>query len=101
MRLIEEADRNQQADKVMKEMIVARTRLDGLMETTRRTFTEFSAMLSEDNQSQARQTLARAELAYRSDELEKLTAALNELEVFGQKLTEMMFASPAMAGGKS
>lgn len=100
VRLIEEADRNQQADKVMKELILARTRLDGLMDSTRRTFAEFSALLSEDVQNQARQVLAVAEMAHRSDELDKLTAALTELEAFGQKLTEAMFASPAMAGGK-
>jgi molecular chaperone DnaK len=100
VRLIEEAERNQQADKVMKGLILARTRLDGLMDSTRRTFAEFSALLSEDDQNQARQVLAVAEMAYRSDELDKLTAALTELEAFGQKMTEAMFASPAMAGGK-
>lgn len=100
-RLIEEAERNQQADKVMKELILIRSRLDGLMESTRRTFTELGAMLSEDDQAQARQSLARAELAYRSDELEKMAAALNELEAFGLRLTEAMFATPAVAGGNS
>lgn len=100
-RLIEEANRNQQADKVMKELIIVRSRLDGLMESMRRTFTEFGPLLSEDDQLQARQTLARAELAYRSDELEKLTVAVNDLEAFGQKLTETMFASPALASGTS
>jgi molecular chaperone DnaK len=101
VRLIEEAERNQQADKMMKELILTRTRLDGLMDSTRRAFTEFGTMLSEDDQTQARQSLARAELAYRSDELEKMAVALNELEAFGQRLTEAMFASPAVAGGKS
>jgi molecular chaperone DnaK len=99
-RLIEEAIRNEQADKVMKELILARTRLDGLIESTRRTFSEFGSMLSADDQSQARQAIARAELAYRSDELEKLKAAFDELEAFGNKLTESMFASPATAGMK-
>ena len=99
-RLIDEAQRNQQADKVMKELIMARTRLDGLVESTRRTFSEFGAMLTEEDQAQSRQLLARSELAYRSDEMEKLTAAFNELESFGIKLTEIMFAAPAMAGGK-
>lgn len=97
VRLIEEAERNQQADKVMKELILARTRLDGLMESTRRTFSEFSTMLTEEDQTQARQVLAVAEMAYRSDELEKLNAALQDLEAFGQKLTATMFASPALA----
>ena len=99
-RLIEEAERNQQADKVMKELILARTRLDGLIESTRRTFSEFGAMLSEEDQAQARQLIARSELAYRSDELEKLSAAFSELESFGMRLTEAMFAAPASAGKK-
>ncbi len=99
-RLIEEAERNEQADKVMKELILARTRLDGLIESTRRTFSEFGAMLSEEDQVQARQLIARSELAYRSDELEKLSAAFNELESFGMRLTEAMFAAPASAGKK-
>ncbi len=99
-RLIEEAARNEQADKIMKELILARTRLDGLIESTRRTFSEFGTMLSEDDQVQARQAIARAEMAHRSDEMEKLALAFNELEAFGQKLTESMFASPASAGVK-
>jgi molecular chaperone DnaK len=99
-RLIEEAQRNERADKVMKELILARTRLDGLMDSTRRSFAEFGAVLSEEDQVHARQALARAELAYRSDEMEKLAAAFNELEAFGQKLTEAMFASPAAASMK-
>jgi molecular chaperone DnaK len=99
-RLIEEAQRNERADRVMKELILARTRLDGLMDSTRRSFSEFGAVLSEEDQAHARQALARAELAYRSDEMEKLAAAFNELEAFGQKLTEAMFASPAAASMK-
>jgi molecular chaperone DnaK len=99
-RLIEEATRNEQADRIMKELILARTRLDGLIESTRRTFSEFGTLLSEDDQVQARQALARAEMAHRSDEVEKLAQAFNELEAFGQKLTDTMFASPASAGVK-
>ena len=94
-RLIEEAARNEQADKVMKDLIIARTRLEGLIDSTRRTFSEFGAMLSEDDQMQARQAISRAELAYRTDELAKLAAAFQELEAFGQKLTATMFASTA------
>lgn len=99
-RLIEEAQRNEQADKIMKDLILSRTRLDGLIESTRRTFSEFGGMLSADDQVHARQALARAEMAYKSDELDKLNAAFNDLESFGQKLTETMFASPAAAGLK-
>ena len=79
---------------------MSRTRLDGLIESTRRTFSEFGAMLSEADQTHARQAIARAELAYRSDEIDKLVQAFNELEAFGQKLTESMFAAPASAGMK-
>jgi hypothetical protein len=39
-------------------------------------------------------------MAHRSDEVEKLAQAFNELEAFGQKLTDTMFASPASAGVK-
>ncbi len=97
-RLIEEATRNQQADKVMKEFIIARTRLDGLIESTRRTFSEFGAMMNDEDQASARQVMARAELAYRSDEMDKLKSAFEELEKFGMKLTEIMFNAPMKAG---
>ena len=96
-RLIEEATRNQQADQVMKEFIIARTRLDGLIESTRRTFSEFGAMMSDEDQASARQVMARAELAYRSDEMDKLKSAFEELESFGLKLTEIMFNTPMKA----
>ncbi len=94
-RLIEEAIRNEKADSIMKDLILARTRLDGLIESTRRTFSEFGTMISADEQTHARQAIARAELAYRSDEIDKLAAAFNELESFGQRLTETMFATSA------
>lgn len=98
-RLIEEAVRNEKADRVMKDVILNKTRLDGLLENTRRAFTEFGAMLSEEDQVLARSLIARAELAYRSDELEKLTTSFDELEAFGTKLTEAMFSAPAQTGG--
>jgi molecular chaperone DnaK len=92
-RLIEEAQRSAQADRMMRELILARGRLDGLIQSTQRSVSEFGNILPEDVKMSVRQALTRAELAFRSDEVGKMSAAFQELEACGQRLTELMFGA--------
>jgi molecular chaperone DnaK len=95
-RLIEEAQRYAQADRSMKELVLVRNRLDGLVQSTRRSFSEFGWMLPEEEQSRTRETLNKAEAALGGEDVPKIRSALDELEVCGRKLTEAMFNSSAL-----
>jgi molecular chaperone DnaK len=95
-RLIEEAQRYAQADRSMKELVLVRNRLDGLVQSTRRSFSEFGWMLPEEEQSRTRETLNKAEAALGGADVPKIRSALDELEVCGRKLTEAMFNSSAL-----
>jgi molecular chaperone DnaK len=92
-RLIEEAQRNAQSDRMMKELILARGKLLGLVQSTQRSLSEMGDILPDDVKLDTRQALARADLAFRSDEVGKMAAAFEELEACGQRLTALMFGS--------
>jgi molecular chaperone DnaK len=94
-RLIEEAKRSGDADKLAKEVIQAHNRLDGLVQSTRRSFSEFGWMLPKEQQDKSRETLAQAEFALGSEELDTINKAFDELEASGRLLTEAMFSSAA------
>ncbi len=58
--LIEEASRNVETDRRMREIIIARNRLEGLLQNTIRSFGEFGWMLSADDQEFVRNTVEHA-----------------------------------------
>ncbi|HSO76807.1 MAG TPA: molecular chaperone DnaK, partial [Blastocatellia bacterium] len=55
--LIEEANHNAESDRRMKEIIISRNRLEGLLQNTIRSFGEFGWMLPPDDQEFVRSTL--------------------------------------------
>src|SRR5262245_47498246 len=61
--LIEEANRNAENDRKTKEMIITRNRLEGLLQNSVRSFSEFGWMLSADNQELVRSALEEARSA--------------------------------------
>jgi len=99
-RLIEESQRNAQADRMLKELVLVRNRLDGLIQSTRRSFSEFGWMLPEEEQERTRETLNHAETALTSEEVSKIRTAFEELESCGRRLTEAMFNSSALPAKK-
>ena len=58
--LIEEASRNVETDRRMREIIIARNRLEGLLQNTVRSFGEFGWMLPSDDQEFVRNTVEHA-----------------------------------------
>ncbi|HEY6327883.1 MAG TPA: molecular chaperone DnaK, partial [Blastocatellia bacterium] len=89
--LIEEASRNQENDRKTKEMIITRNRLEGLLQNSVRSFSEFGWMLSADKQEYVRLTLERARNAAISDDGGEVRAALEELENAARLITDAMF----------
>ena len=97
--LIEEAGRNAEVDRRLKEVILARNRLEGLMHNTARSFSEFGWMLQQDNQGFVRQTLDNARRAVVSEDGSEVRYALEELEKSARLITDAMFRPTGMSPG--
>jgi molecular chaperone DnaK len=89
--LIEEAQRNLDNDRRTKEVILARNRLEGLMQNTIRSFQEFGYMLSGADQETARRTIEDAREAALMDDASSIRFALEELENVAKMITDAMF----------
>jgi molecular chaperone DnaK len=96
MTLIEEAKYNAEADRQQKELLTLKNRLEGLLQNTQRSFSEFGWMLAADSQEAIRHNLMVAKDALGSDDAEITRRSLEELEKIGQLITEAMFSG---AGG--
>jgi molecular chaperone DnaK len=89
--LIEEANRNLENDRRLKEIIVTRNRLEGLLQNTIRSFNEFGWMVPADQQDRVRSALERARQAAVSSEAEQVRGALAELENAAKIIADAMF----------
>jgi molecular chaperone DnaK len=89
--LIEEANRNAETDRKMKEMIITRNRLEGLLQNSVRSFSEFGWMLSADNQELVRSALEEARSAAVSENATEVRLALEQLENAARMITDAMF----------
>jgi molecular chaperone DnaK len=97
--LIEEAGRNAEVDRRLKEVILARNRLEGLMQNTARSFSEFGWMLQNKDQEFVRQTLDSARRAVVSEDGTEVRYALEELERAARIITDAMFRPTGMSPG--
>ena len=95
--LIEEATRNVETDRKMKEIILARNRLEGLLQNTVRSFSEFGWMLSNGNQEMVRAALERGRSTLVSDDTTEVRFALEQLENAARIITEAMFRPTGLA----
>ncbi|MBI4850457.1 MAG: molecular chaperone DnaK [Acidobacteria bacterium] len=94
-RLIEEAKANEEADKQQKEILLLKNRLEGLLQNTQRSFSEFGWMLSVNEQESVRNTLMVAKEAMASDDIGMIKQNLAELEKIGRIITDAMFSGAA------
>ncbi|HKY03995.1 MAG TPA: molecular chaperone DnaK [Blastocatellia bacterium] len=96
--LIEEAGRNTENDRRMKEIIIARNRLEGLLQNTVRTFSEFGWMLSSADQEFVRTTLDEARRTAISEDTSEIRYILEQLESAARLITDAMFRPTALSG---
>src|SRR5437870_1407380 len=85
--LIEEANRNVENDRRMKEIIIARNRLEGLLQNTVRSFSEFGWMLSTEDQETVRATIEHARENSASEDASEVCYSLEELEKAARLIT--------------
>jgi len=94
-RLIREAEEFADSDRGAKETIVLRNKLDSLLRNTQKSFTKFGGLLTEEEQEAAERCFLDAEAAARSESLEQIDKALNNLERTASQLTSAML-NPAV-----
>jgi len=97
--LIEEANRNLESDRRMKEIIIARNRLEGLLQNTVRSFGEFGWMLSGDDQEFVRNTIEHARESFASEDSTEMRYTLEQLEKAARLITDAMFRPTGLAAG--
>ncbi len=97
-RLIEEAKINAESDKQQKEVLLLKNRLEGLLQNTQRSFSEFGWMLSVNDQESVRNTLLVAKDAMATDDIGMIKQNLSELERTGRLITDAMFSGGAAGG---
>ncbi len=99
--LIDEANRNVESDRRMKEVIIARNRLEGLLQNTIRSFAEFGWMLSGDDQEYVRNAVEHARDASVSEDSAEVRYALERLEKGAAIITDAMFRPTGLAADPS
>jgi len=94
-RLIREAEEFADSDRGAKETIGLRNKLESLLRNTQKSFTKFGGLLTEEEQEAAERCFLDAEAAARSESLEQIDKALNNLERTASQLTSAML-NPAV-----
>jgi molecular chaperone DnaK len=95
--LIEEANRNAETDRRAKEVIIARNRLEGLLQNTIRSFGEFGWMLPSQEQEFVRTTLEDGRKTVVSENTSEVRFALEQLERAARMITDAMFRPTGIA----
>src|SRR5262245_19736682 len=94
-RLISEAEHFADSDRDAKEVIVLRNKLESLLRNTQKSYSKFGGLLSEIDQQGAERCFVDAEAAVRTESLEQINKALNNLERTATQLTSAMM-NPAV-----
>ena len=89
-RLIREAEQFADSDRDAKEMVALRGKLDSLLKNTQKSFTKFGLLLSDSDQEMAEQSFQEATAAAKSDDIQEIHRALNNLERTATQLTAAM-----------
>ncbi len=98
--IIDEAKLKSEEDRKQKERTILRNRLEGLFQTTSKTFTEFGWLLAENDQSFARESIRAAkEACEETDDGVDFRMVMQDLEQTAALLTQAMFSSQSSASG--
>jgi len=93
--IIEDAKKHSEEDRRRAELIRVRTRLEGLVESNQKTFSEFGSMLAEDKQLEVRRILDNARKALDAGSMAECTEALEKIAEVGQILSDVILYDPS------
>jgi molecular chaperone DnaK len=88
--LIKEAEGFADSDRMAKERVVLKNKLDSLLRNTQKSFTKFGGMLSANDQEIADRVFKEAEDAAKGDSRDEINKALSGLERVAAQLTSAM-----------
>ncbi|MGI9166538.1 MAG: molecular chaperone DnaK [Pyrinomonadaceae bacterium] len=89
-RLIREADKFADTDRDTKEMVELHNKLESLLRNTRKSYTSFGMLLSENDQEISERVFSEGEAAIKTSDLEQINKALTGLERMAAQLTAAM-----------
>jgi molecular chaperone DnaK len=89
-RMIAEAQSSAEADRRAKELLVQRTKLEGLLRNAQRTFGEFGSSLSSGERAITQDAFAECEELLKGENLESIKEATEKLERISQQLAMAM-----------
>jgi molecular chaperone DnaK len=92
--IIEDAQQHADEDRRRAEYIRAKARLEGLVDSNQKTFNEFGSMLTEEDQTRAREILSDAKSALESGNASECTEALERIAEMGKILSEVILYDP-------
>ena len=96
-RLVHEADQFAQADAQRRELRRLKNRIEGLVYSNEKVFSQFRDTLSEKDRRRLSETLLRSRMSLSSDSRAELETALFDLNSISRTLSEMMLSE---VGGK-
>jgi molecular chaperone DnaK (HSP70) len=85
-----EAEGFADADRLAKETVILRNKLESLLRNTQKSFAKFNSVLSTNDQEIAERIFKEAETAIKLDGKEAINKALNSLERVAGQLTAAM-----------
>jgi molecular chaperone DnaK len=97
--IIEDAKQHAEEDRRRAEFIRARSRLEGLVDSNQKTFSEFGSMLDADQQRTVRKILEDAKGALESGNAAECTEALEKIATVGVILSEVILYDPGSFKG--
>jgi molecular chaperone DnaK len=89
-RMIAEAQQSAEADRRAKELLVQRSKLEGLLRNAQRTFNEFGSSLSSGERAITQDAFAECEELLKSENVEAIQDATQKLERISQQLALAM-----------
>ncbi len=96
--IIDDAQKHAEEDRRRAEFIRARARLEGLVDSNRKTFAEFGSLLPPEQQTSVRTILETASKALEAGSAAECTAALERIAEVGRILSEVILYDPASMG---
>ncbi|MEE8278533.1 MAG: molecular chaperone DnaK [Thermoanaerobaculia bacterium] len=94
-RMVKDAEDHSDEDKVRRQKVEARNRLDQLIYTTEKTMNEHKEKLGPEQKGDLEEALEEAKKALDSDDLPTLEQAFSRLTETSHKLAEVMYQTPA------
>ena len=94
-KLVEEAERHAEEDRLQAELARVRAGVEGLLESNEKTFREFGNLLQEDKRRHVQEVLAATRRALQSPSAKEISDAMGDLGEASQILSEVILYKPA------